>query len=478
MAEHISTVQMRHFSARTLPAPELLALAAHLAACGACLTQFQQTRRAHGADAPLSFTLAPEAWLKHEHLQYEQLTPYLDGSLDGEEREILEHHLRGCAGCREDVQSLREFRRQIAPELSVSYAPTEHVSEHKLIRPVSGWFGWRWQPAYAAAAVVVLVIALVATLSLRNRRAGEQQAQVLQPASEGKVSSSEKNPIGASQITANDNAASAASIAQPNSNSGHMTSPAVKSPRSTPTQVQGPPKQRGTRNQLNSTITVAELNDGDQKITIDSAGHVTRLNRLTPTDVQAVKATLLAQNMTRPAELAELVGEQGTLRGNPVVGQSFRLLAPARAVTANERPTFKWAAMPGATSYRVFIGDADNREVASSGELLPSVTEWAPRTPLPRGQVYTWAVIAESNGNDVIAPAASQPEMKFKVLSADALQELTTLQHSARSHLAMGIFYVRVGMLAEAEMEFRSLVRQNPKSPIALKLLRRVQSWR
>jgi hypothetical protein len=46
------------------------------------------------------------------------------------------------------------------------------------------------------------------------------------------------------------------------------------------------------------------------------------------------------------------------------------------------------------------------------------------------------------------------------------------------SHLALGVFYAREGMLAEAEREFQVLVNDNPGSQIAASLLRAVQSWR
>ena len=46
-----------------------------------------------------------------------------------------------------------------------------------------------------------------------------------------------------------------------------------------------------------------------------------------------------------------------------------------------------------------------------------------------------------------------------------------------RSHLALGVFYAREGMVAEAEREFRILVQNNPGSPRAKKLLGQVQSW-
>jgi hypothetical protein len=253
----------------------------------------------------------------------------------------------------------------------------------------------------------------------------------------------------------------------------------VKMPRIAPTQAQAQaPVRRIKKSPSASTATVAEINDGNQKITVDVAGNVTGLDHLKPADAQIVKETLLAQNIAKPSELSELIGEQGVLRGSASADQTFRLLSPARIVTANDRPTFKWEALPGATSYRVYVGDADNREVADSGELQATLAEWTPSIPLPRGKVFTWAVIAKVEGRDVISPAASQPEVRFKVLSADSLRELDALQNGPRSHLAMGLFYARVGMLDEAESEFKILARQNPNSPLALKLLLSVQSWR
>jgi hypothetical protein len=478
MSEHLSTLQIRHFSARALPALEMSALAKHLASCDACRKQFHQTHRGRGANAPASFTLAPEEWLRHEHLGYEQLALYLDSDLDSEEREILELHLRVCESCRDDVQSLREFRRQIAPEMTVSYAPTE--TEHKVIRLASPWFGWQWKTAYAAAAVLVLVVlTLVVTLSIRYRNIGHRQAQVLQPAGEGIGIGSEKRPVSTPQIDPNKNVDIAANVAEANSKPENTTPMVVKSPRIATTQFQAQPRNKiATTNPLNSTAAVAELNDGDQKIIVNSDGNVTGLGHLKPSDAQIVKETLLAQNMTRPAELAELSGERSTLRGSTAADQTFRLLSPVGTVTASDRPTFKWEAIPRASSYRVYVGDADNREVAGSGELSQAVTEWTPSSPLPRGKAYTWAVIAKINDEEIIAPAASQPEIKFKVLSADTLRELTALRNSTRSHLALGIFYARAGMLEDAEQEFRALARQNPQSPVVMKLLRSIQSWR
>jgi lipopolysaccharide biosynthesis regulator YciM len=86
-------------------------------------------------------------------------------------------------------------------------------------------------------------------------------------------------------------------------------------------------------------------------------------------------------------------------------------------------------------------------------------------------------VIALVDGKKVISPSASAPETKFAVLSAADLQELTRLKKS-KSHLALGVFYARAGLLNEAEREFQNLVKLNPQSELPRKLLRSVRSTR
>ena len=56
-------------------------------------------------------------------------------------------------------------------------------------------------------------------------------------------------------------------------------------------------------------------------------------------------------------------------------------------------------------------------------------------------------------------------------------QDLTSLKRS-NSHLALGVFYTRAGLLNEAEREFQRLVKLNPQSELARKLLQSVRSIR
>ena len=81
------------------------------------------------------------------------------------------------------------------------------------------------------------------------------------------------------------------------------------------------------------------------------------------------------------------------------------------------------------------------------------------------------------DGKKIVSPGISAPQMKFKILSASSAQELEQLK-KARSHLALGVFYAREGMIAEAEREFQILIHQNPRSLVLKKLLKQIQVWR
>src|SRR5205807_7513160 len=162
-----------------------------------------------------------------------------------------------------------------------------------------------------------------------------------------------------------------------------------------------------------------------------------------------------------------------SLRG-PCKSPTFKLLSPASVVIILVRPTFEWEKLVGATSYRVSVGDLKGHEIAKSEELPADQTRWTPPTSLMRGEIYIWEVEATIDGKKLVSPGTSAPQMKFKILSVSSAQELEQLK-KARSHLALGVFYAREGMMLEAEGEFQELTRLNPSSKVASDLLRAVR---
>src|ERR1700716_2573968 len=115
--EHIPESIMERFCVRTLSETELTNIAGHLSGCADCQARFASTLRGQREAKDLSFTLAPEFWLRHEHLDYDQLVKLGDNKLEAADRELIDAHLRVCAPCTEDVRSFLAFREQIAPEM-------------------------------------------------------------------------------------------------------------------------------------------------------------------------------------------------------------------------------------------------------------------------------------------------------------------------------------------------------------------------
>jgi hypothetical protein len=235
-------------------------------------------------------------------------------------------------------------------------------------------------------------------------------------------------------------------------------------------------KNREPVNRVQNAVAVAVLNDGPATVKIDEAGNVTGLDEIPQNTRQQIGEAWVAEKIKAPGIETELGGGPISLRG-PNKGPTFKLLSPARMVIVSDRPSFEWETLAGATSYRVVVGDLKGHEVARSEALPPDHNMWTPPLPLKRGEIYSWAVEACVDGKKFLSPGTSASEMKFKILSVTSAQDLEQL-NKTRSHLALGVFYAREGMVAEAEHEFQILVRDNPHSAVLKKLLKQIQSFR
>ncbi|MCI0337940.1 MAG: tetratricopeptide repeat protein, partial [Acidobacteria bacterium] len=223
---------------------------------------------------------------------------------------------------------------------------------------------------------------------------------------------------------------------------------------------------------------IAVLKDGGTEVRIDKSGMIIGAGALPPDLQRLIKETLLAENIKKPAVLDEVDSEQGPLRGIESGKSRFRLLSPGRTVISEQQPTFKWEPLEGVSGYEVIVGDSFGRMSANSGHLPADATQWTSAAPLKRGEVYSWVVEATINGERIITPVPPDREMKFKVLDEKSARRLEALKKNTSSHLALGMFYAREGMIEEAEREFQQLLNDNPNSPIAAALLRSVHSWR
>jgi hypothetical protein len=434
VTHHLSTWQLKRFCVSALSKDELTAAALHMTDCQDCHQRFVTELKRQRGSIPFSFTLESEFWFRDDHLGFDELVGLADETLDQEMQEIISIHLNTCERCREDVRSFLAFREATANEMKVSYARPEYKSARDI--PLAPPWRHRLQktPAFAAAAIVLVFAALLIGVIVLNRRSGVHE-----------VSTKDQTNFG------NEPSPGTSPSSSPNA----VASPLI---------VDGPTK-------------VAILKDVGREITIESNGQVTGLDEVSENARQQIARAALSEQIEVANVLRNLSGESGGLRGDNSAGTQFRLLYPVRRVIIEDRPVFKWESLSGATTYRVYVLDANGNQVAQSEELSSSQTQWKPETPLRRGQILSWAVAALINGKEIVSPSASAPEMKFAVVSAGDLQELNRLKKTD-SHLALGVYYAKAGLLTEADREFQKLIQLNPESELPRKLLQSVRRVR
>lgn len=412
---------------------EAAAAAVHMADCQDCHQRFVAELNHQRGDIPFSFTLDPEFWFRDDHVDYDLLVGLADETLDQDTQEIIGIHLKTCETCREDVRSFLAFRKTSAGEINVSYARPDYASTQNLVPAAPWWRGLVTRPSYAVAAVVLLALALLAGVIALNRKSGPLEA----------------------------------------SNNGQVNTGAERNPDASPSQtsetVSTPP--------IDDSAQIAKLNDRGGEVTIDKNGRVTGLDNVPENSRQYIARAALSEQIQQPDVLRRLSGQQSGLRGDDEGGKAFRLLYPLRRVVTEDRPTFRWESLSGATNYRVYVLDVNSDQVAQSEELPPTQTQWKAPIPLRRGQIFLWVVTALVDGKEIVSPAASAPEVKFAILSSNDLNELNQLKKSD-SHLALGVFYGKVGLVTEAEREFQRLIQLNPQSELPRKLLQSVRNLR
>ena len=98
---------------------------------------------------------------------------------------------------------------------------------------------------------------------------------------------------------------------------------------------------------------------------------------------------------------------------------------------------------------------------------------------LARGVTYSWQISASKDGETVVSPKPPLPQARFRILDQAAVLALANLKRSAgSSHLAMGVFYWKHGLIEDAEREFQALAAANPNSNVARELLKSVRALR
>jgi len=411
MAQHLSPELIERYRERSISARELLDVDDHLTVCEGCRGRIRSESELRAAVLSLRAQVSAAAPAEPEHLEYEQLEAYVDGRLEDVDLEIVKSHLDLCAECEAERRDLALLRAAV--EKTPRSTPP------------------RWVPL-AATLAVTLGAVLLATLFLQ-RALGGLRADV-------------------------------EALRRENQRLRQDYQVALSDVRDLETQIAELRSESSTR---------VVLEDAGGQILLDEQGALTGPGPLAAREQALVKRALLTARVETPSLIAELIGEEGSLRGGGQ-GAPFGLLSPLATVVLDDRPTFRWQLLSGARDYTVSVYDARLNAVVESPPLEAS--EWRSTRSLERGGIYTWQVAAEGEGKRFVSPALPAPPARFKVAGREEIEALSRAERAVpRSHLLLGILYARAGALDEADRELQALADANPRSAVARRLQQSVK---
>ena len=478
---HITAEAAERYRRRLLPPAELLAALAHADGCEEC-----RARLAGAAGLDAAFTKVREEFVpdpgrdeEPEHLPYEQLAAFVDGSLDEVAREIAESHLAACAECAGDAEDLRQYQTVPAtvPVEPNAPAPFDAAGGDSPAKASRAWrrlfstlnVGARPAMLVPTAVAAALVVAALFGLWVAGRRsAAPDSIQFARgPSERGRETAR-------SETTAPETKPAESPTSAPAPETLALEGERRGGLGALPMQSETPTPQPGGRTASpDAGAPHVALDDGGGRVVFDARGGLRGLETLSPEARAAVRRSLETRRVETPRVLYGLaVAEGGVLMsGATNAGVPFALVGPFGRVVREDRPVLRWRPLAGAKSYTVAVVDANFSIVAQSPRL--TATAWTLDKALPRGANYTWQVTAAgADGTEVVSPVSPAPQAKFRVMDESALDEVTRLEQAGvRSHLARGVIYARAGLIDEARAEFEALVQENPRSQLARRLL-------
>jgi anti-sigma factor RsiW len=433
MTQHLTNRDMELFANNELPPAELLAFDRHLRECSECRNLL--TRMPGDPDRIHDLRKALGGFVVGGHLTYEELAGYADGGLAPDVLPKAESHLHACAACRGEIAQFAILRDATAENLHP--APDARPGFFNSLRSM-----FRFPTAVVPVLVLLIVVAMGAWWISRKQ--------------------------------GNENNVETAADANRRPRLGHSAPSPVSSTGETEPETA---ENMLPENNAPAVMTAAfanPINDGGEMVGLDRAGKLLGYEDVPPAQRQMLERSLRNQTVAIGPEVTEVKPHAGTLMGAAPDGtdNAFRITGPVGKVISTNRPVLSWAPLPGAASYTVEVYDTKFNRVAASGPLKS--TKWIPE--LARGRTYVWQVTAVKDGSEIKAPQWPAPEARFHIVDGRKLAEIETAKrrHSG-SKLLVGLLCARAGMLDAAAENFRSLMKENPKSAIARKLLQQVQ---
>ena len=367
------------------------------------------------------------------------------GRLQLVETDLADDYARGVLAGRERSDFERVFLSapQHRQKLKVAAALRSYIATHRETAPAPTRFGWsliaRWKRAYqggAAFGLTVIALVLVAVIVGLVIQRGKMRTELQRFEALTREQDAQLQDL----------------------------TRQAEDARSRQAQLEQAVAEL-TRTQEGEVL----VNDSGSNVVLDGRGTLRGLETIPAQMQEAIKLALASGRVRMPESVAGLAGTTNVLMGSSE-GVPFAVRSPIATGVFDQRPTFRWMGLRGAVSYTVSVFDPDFRRVARSEPLTK--TEWMIPQALDRGAVFSWQVTALKDGKEVVSPVRPAPEARFRVLDQAAAEEVERYRRSwAKSHLAAGVVYARAGLREDAEREFRTLVKENPRSTVARRLL-------
>jgi len=209
----------------------------------------------------------------------------------------------------------------------------------------------------------------------------------------------------------------------------------------------------------------ADLRDGNLKLSLDKGGQLHGADGLPQQDRDALQAALATGRLEASVPSALAGSKAETMLGDSAAAPLFKVTSPVDRVVSDDRPTFTWESMTGASGYRVRVYAGGYRKVAESPVLHE--LSWQCPVALTRGENYTWTVTASSSTGEVRTPAPPQSEAVFQVMASSAAADIESALHGpANGHLLLAVLYAKAGDVDDARAQLDLLEQENPNSPI------------
>ena len=417
METHLSTEEIKSYLGRRLARDDFDRVGEHVHSCQTCYRDFLAELEGR---FPIEIDLDELAGLQGWHLEGQELAAYVEGRMDELNFECASLHLEECSSCMEKTSAVFEDRLE-NPRMGTSARRKEPWTWSRYLPRVQSISSPRLQ--LAAAAVLLLGLALIIWAVVQPRSEKPQLAGVPPP----ETSSPDPSP--------------------------HQPTAPIQS-------------GLGVGSDIDHKIDGAV----PRQTAANSQGHGGGREE------DEIERALIAKNLAMPPAIEMLDRTPAmAIRGNRASIQSFTIVRPFTTLINDNRPTFSWTTLNGATSYTVSVYDADLHLVRTSEPLIE--TQWLMPDRLEAGMVYTWMVTARKDGHEIIAPA-SPARAEFKILGKPELRKLNRTVRRTASHAARGVLYAEAGLLDLAEKEFQTHLHIRPADERVKGLLRIVKSWR